>query len=631
MTVGNASSKVLRVGLTGHRPNHLIPEREAAIRRELERLLELLQQSAEQVDHPAGHPVVKRFTCGLAPGADWWGAPLAGSLGWDLQLVLADVRSQFFATTQTAISSALPTDALEADPKFQWERDHHQRYVDQAPKLLDNPRNRVLELQQTATSALQRDAFELVGEIILEQSDLLIAVWDGLPARGLGGTAHIARAARAWGIPLVWIHATEAVPPTVYLPNSQAVHELEALRAWLHDNWSAPERPTRDHHAPSGPNAAQRQQQFCSENTQRSAWFPPLFHALQKLGGKSWPRWPLRARHSAANWESNWQSFRDSVNGVDPPLAEQIGIALQRPFLAADHLAEVHGRAYRGSYVLIYLLAGLATAVGLISLFQPQWKTILVSTELVMILLMAAVASAGQRGRWHERWLEYRALAEQLRQARNGIWSGQSLESGPAQDSSSTPGQLWVQSFVRAQVQQLPMINARMDQTYLRTAVQTLRDLEISEQLRFNRNTAQVQEHVHERLEHIEIGIFALLVITCVAFLIIYPANTFGLNEAQLKLAGSVMTFIGACVPAVGAALLGVRSQGEFGAYAQRCNDTAQQLEPVQQRADALLQTDATINFQDLVDLTDQTTAALAHDVNAWRTLYRRKQLTVSA
>lgn len=57
----------------------------------------------------------------------------------------------------------------------------------------------------------KRDAaYRAVGEAVLARCDVLIAIWDGQPARGLGGTAEIVEAARRRGHPLIWI---EAAPP----------------------------------------------------------------------------------------------------------------------------------------------------------------------------------------------------------------------------------------------------------------------------------------------------------------------------------------------------------------------------------------------------------------------------------
>lgn len=48
------------------------------------------------------------------------------------------------------------------------------------------------------------DAFFAAGEWIVARCDLLIAVWNGLPARGLGGTADVVALARARR--RSWIH-----------------------------------------------------------------------------------------------------------------------------------------------------------------------------------------------------------------------------------------------------------------------------------------------------------------------------------------------------------------------------------------------------------------------------------------
>ncbi len=49
------------------------------------------------------------------------------------------------------------------------------------------------------------EAYAAAGRTVLAQCDVLIALWDGLPARGLGGTAELVVAARALATPLIWI------------------------------------------------------------------------------------------------------------------------------------------------------------------------------------------------------------------------------------------------------------------------------------------------------------------------------------------------------------------------------------------------------------------------------------------
>lgn len=55
-------------------------------------------------------------------------------------------------------------------------------------------------------SAPAEDAFWAAGREVVERSDKLLAIWDGLPAAGLGGTADVVRYARAAGkdVEVIW-------------------------------------------------------------------------------------------------------------------------------------------------------------------------------------------------------------------------------------------------------------------------------------------------------------------------------------------------------------------------------------------------------------------------------------------
>jgi len=53
----------------------------------------------------------------------------------------------------------------------------------------------------------REDSYLAAGLYILEHSDVLIAIWDGRPARGPGGTGQIVAKAREMLIPIAWIFA----------------------------------------------------------------------------------------------------------------------------------------------------------------------------------------------------------------------------------------------------------------------------------------------------------------------------------------------------------------------------------------------------------------------------------------
>ena len=55
-------------------------------------------------------------------------------------------------------------------------------------------------------------AYSAAGEFMLAHCDLLIALWNGQPAHGDGGTGSVVAAARGCGLPLIWIHAHNDKP-----------------------------------------------------------------------------------------------------------------------------------------------------------------------------------------------------------------------------------------------------------------------------------------------------------------------------------------------------------------------------------------------------------------------------------
>ncbi len=78
----------------------------------------------------------------------------------------------------------------------------------------DNGRVRLAELRRAAGTVItlpfpepSEQAFLAAGQAVVERCDHLFAVWDGRPARGVGGTADVVAYARARGCPVtvLWV------------------------------------------------------------------------------------------------------------------------------------------------------------------------------------------------------------------------------------------------------------------------------------------------------------------------------------------------------------------------------------------------------------------------------------------
>jgi hypothetical protein len=58
----------------------------------------------------------------------------------------------------------------------------------------------------------REEGFLAAGKYILDNCDVLLAIWDGKPAKGVAGTGEIVTLARGRGLPMVWIHANNHSP-----------------------------------------------------------------------------------------------------------------------------------------------------------------------------------------------------------------------------------------------------------------------------------------------------------------------------------------------------------------------------------------------------------------------------------
>lgn len=175
------ATRGLNIGVTGHRLNRISP-------RQLERLtpqvLPLLAQMAA-ASRGAGLPTLH---CGLAEGADRHVAQLALDAGYGLHAVLPFARDTYAHDFSDQASRAQFTELLG-----------------RAERITELP----------GRPGVSGQAYQRAGHALLDESDLLLAVWDGQPAQGAGGTAEVVSEACRRCIPVIHLSAHVQEPPTL--------------------------------------------------------------------------------------------------------------------------------------------------------------------------------------------------------------------------------------------------------------------------------------------------------------------------------------------------------------------------------------------------------------------------------
>jgi hypothetical protein len=157
---------MLRIGVTGHRHLVGVPAIRAGVRAAF-RVIEKHYPSAPW-----------RLVSPLAEGAD--------------RIVAAEALRR--PQTELVVPLPLPIEDYLLDFPTKRSRDRFARLLRRAQRIIELP-----------MSASREEAYQAVGRYVAQESDLLIAIWDGQPARGHGGTAEVVAAARQRGIPVAWV------------------------------------------------------------------------------------------------------------------------------------------------------------------------------------------------------------------------------------------------------------------------------------------------------------------------------------------------------------------------------------------------------------------------------------------
>ncbi|OUD00695.1 hypothetical protein [Streptomyces swartbergensis] len=145
-----------RIGVTGHRviPDAVLPAVDAGIRAEL-----------------GGNTPIEALSC-LAAGADQLFAHIALERG-------------------VPVTAVVPGMDYEAHLGGDGVRASYRRLLKFCAERVDLPYEHTHE-----------EAYYAAGRYIVDHADRMIAVWDGAPARGLGGTGDVVDYARRTGVPV---------------------------------------------------------------------------------------------------------------------------------------------------------------------------------------------------------------------------------------------------------------------------------------------------------------------------------------------------------------------------------------------------------------------------------------------
>ncbi len=611
----------LRVGVTGHRQSRLASDQIARINGQVDAVLDIVaagvaRTAAKYQAEYAEAPAKLYFVSALADGADTLAAKRALKKNWRLLAPLPFSKEAYAADFSAEDRREL--DALLA----------HADAVTELDGLRDNP-------------ALEEKAYLQAGVMTIMQSDFVIAIWDGEEARGVGGTAMIKEEALAVGKLVVWINAAaDKEPVFLRADGTEASFDADAVYAAV-DAVAAPPPEAEIEHAFSGKKThARAAYRDYAEEDSHTFNYGSFFQFWERVFAG---RWPFAVRLFSPSPETEIAHARKTTlaDKVEATLHDrEVFDELIIPrFVWADHLAIHYGNLYRSSYFFNYLFAAIAVFLALFHLVADGFgfgsKTIWITTEVVLIIMILGVTTAGKRGRWHEKWIDYRQLAEEMRQYRlyfltlgrkTGVDDFTQGEGGEAAG--------WVDWYFAATRREAGMTSGSFDAANICVIAETVLREEIRPQIAYHDRKAATLHVMEHRLHILGEMAFATTLLICLGylFLVFYGDKDGGAAQAFTykaeKIAKNWVTMMTGFLPALGAAFFGIRVQGEFGSTAERSHATATQLKNIAEKFEALAEADAP-RLRNLRVRVEEAAQAMLMENMDWRLLYISKPLNL--
>ncbi|MBM4447152.1 MAG: hypothetical protein FJ023_07360 [Chloroflexi bacterium] len=317
------------IGVTGHRELEKQPALTEAIRS--------VVQSIKQVVPPMrSTPVGLCVLSPLAEGAD--------------RLVVREILK----IPESTLEVVLPMEKDDYMQDFE---------TSESKKEFERLLSQVRSIRTLTAKAERTEAYEQVGRYVVDQCDVLIALWNGKPATGQGGTAEMVKYARDTKCPLIWIHTDK--PGQVTLEPGRGLN----------------------------PGPLRSLDEYNSEQV------------------------------NATNFANQLEEMRQFFVGISESAklpSDRLQATLEyclRHYVRADILALRYQHLYYRADSVVYVLALAAVVIAASQiLFLPQ-RPIILTSEVLLMLAVLAIVSISRWRRWHDKWLDYRFLAERFRSA----------------------------------------------------------------------------------------------------------------------------------------------------------------------------------------------------------------------
>jgi hypothetical protein len=628
-----------RVGVVGHRPNRL---KNADLARLGELIHEILDTVRVEVGKFAsGSPDAKlysdekpilRAVAPLAEGTDRIFADRALQLGYELCCPMPFQKDEY--ELDFIAPCALEENSLD-------------RFRGLLTTAKETGSLTIFELDGERTRGAQ--AYGAAGRIVLNQSDLLVVVWDGGKPAGPGGTVETLREAIRYRVPVLWIsamqpHAWRMLRPDDDLeclegtdqcvPVQSPLSIPDAVGQVVKEEIALPPVLEPVTHGKEPEDSVSAQNYF--DERKPRLHLAVFWKFFRDLVGSARVRWPdPMVKDYETELIANWPIDTGTNN-----TAQWVNKRLFPHYAWPDKLADRYADAYRSTYVFIYLSAAFAVFLALLPMAMG-WEeekhigqTFCVAGEFVILALITVLLGWEKNRRWHKRWMAYRLLAELVRQLKCllPLGGGHPLPRVPEHLALfGDPARTWMYWQMRAIARATGIPAASVTPEYVGECLDYLDQLVRGGdgQLGFHLQNQRRSERLNHRLHLAALGMFGLTLVCIVIHLLPHLFSGLGIQLIPFPGLGGWLTLACATLPAFGAAMGGIGNQGEFVRIAKRSEAMADAFQRLADRIDALKAQDD-IRIAQVTPLAQNITQLMVDEVVEWRIIFIDRPATAA-
>ena len=257
-------------------------------------------------------------------------------------------------------------------------------------ELFEKAENKLDVFQGSFPSSVsQEEGYERAGKEVVDSCEILLAVWDGKPSRGKGGTAEIVEYACSVNRLVVWINAIDPDLPVLIVRNYEKLKTENDLNT--NQDCTVITRPL--------PRIAAAWSSRFVQVAEYNRDMAFRNNGFERIFNDHWVN--LETKRAKADLPPKY--LHPLLNFILPDFAK------------ADYLALIYQKIHIRSATWLYRLAAIAVAIAVLQTLYAPDQTGWILLEILALVGAVVWFRLSFIENWHEKWLNYRHLSERLR------------------------------------------------------------------------------------------------------------------------------------------------------------------------------------------------------------------------